>query len=102
MAVQLSARNPFTNEITSLYGVIDQFNMNKRNKEALITVEFYLSHAARLAKARPISNLQFNVVGDDYESFFAGLSATGDQPTAYALAYEYVKHQPELNGAIDA
>jgi hypothetical protein len=79
----------FGNVHNSAYGVIDQCNGNKKDKQQLFVFEVYRSQADRNNRVLPFRQDTINVSGDEFDTWFSANVITADS-NQYAQAYAYM------------
>ena len=79
----------FGNVYNNAYGVIDQCNGNKKDKQQLFVFEVYRSQSDRNNKVLPFRQETINVSGDEFDTWFSANAITADS-NQYAQAYAYM------------
>lgn len=79
----------FGNVYELAYGVIDQCNGNKKDKQQVFVFEVYRSQADRNNRVLPFRQDTINVSGDEFDTWFSANAITADS-NQYAQAYAYM------------
>jgi hypothetical protein len=79
----------FGNVYELAYGVIDQCNGNKKDKQQVFVFEVYRSQADRNNKVLPFKQETIVVSGNEFDTWFSASAITADS-NQYAQAYAYM------------
>jgi hypothetical protein len=71
----------------SAYGVIDEPQVNKKSKEAMITMNIYMSKEERETTERIIDNINCFIKDEEYDTYFGDLILKEANKNIYTQAY---------------
>ena len=81
-------------ELTEIYGVIDQINMNKRDKIAHIVFEIYPNKNSRKDQNKLLSQYNYDLTSDKFDEYFSIDNL--DEQNQYAKSYKYLLEVREI------
>jgi hypothetical protein len=87
----------FGNVYELAYGVIDQCNGNKKDKQQVFVFEVYRSQADRNNRVLPFRQDTIAVSGDEFDTWFSASAITADS-NQYSQAYAYMAQMKDSEG----
>lgn len=84
-------------ELSEIYGVVDQVNMNKKDRIAHIVFEIYPNKEARQEPTKLLEQYNYDITSDKFDKWF-GVDSL-DNNNQFVIAYEYLLQLREVINA---